>query len=359
MKLKFDAETSSLPLIDNEIELKGLSEESSSNDSQMLQDGIEAAQRGDRADARHLLMRVTESDAKNESAWMWLASISEYPEELLVFLNNVLAVNPKNEKALKWAEETKTLLAKTFVQRGVDAKEAGQNDFAKQCFLQAIVHDSQSELAWLWLASVSDSSEEKISHLNRVLSINPNNEDAEKSLKKARTKMAKKLLGKAKEAANSGNDSKTEKLLEEVVKLEPENEDAWMMKSEYASSPAEKVSYLEKVLNINPENQSARGLVEQARIEKAHSMLANARSLTASGKNDEAKEVLKEILELDPQFEDALFLRVDLADSIDEKVANIEKILDANPDNQKALELLESTKRKKAQSLLAKAKAAL
>jgi len=359
MKLKFDAETSSLPIIDNEIELQGLSEDSSSENTEMLQDGIEAAQKGDRAEARHLLMRVTEADPKNESAWLWLASISEYPEELLVFLNNVLGINPKNEKALKWAEETKSVLAKTFIQRGVDAKDADQRDFAKQCFLQAIVHDSQSELAWLWLASVSDSSEEKISHLNRVLSINPKNEDAEKSLVKAKAKMAQKLLAKAKDADNAGDKAETEKLLEEVIKLEPESEEAWMMKSQYASSPAEKVSHLEKVLSINPDNQSAAGLLEQAQIEKAHSMLAKAKSLTSSGKNDEAKSLLEEILSLDPEFEDALFLRVDLADSIDERVANIEKILSINPNNDKAIDLLESTKLKKAQSLLAKAKAAL
>lgn len=359
MKLKFDEETSSLPLIDNEIELQGLSDDSSSENIQMLQDGIEAAQKGERAEARHLLMRVTEADSKNESAWLWLASISEYPEELLVFLNNVLSVNPENERALKWAEETKGVLAKTFIQRGVDAKESGQLDFAKQCFLQAIVHDSQSELAWLWLASVSDSSEEKISHLNRVLSINPENEDAEKSLNKAKAKMAQKLLAKAQDAANSGKDKETKKLLNEIIKLEPENEDAWMMKAEYASSPAKKVSHLERVLSINPNNQSASGLLEQAQVEKAHSMLAEARSLTASGKNDEANELLEEILTLDPKFEDALFLKVDLANSIDEKIANIEKILVINPNNQKAADLLESAKLKKAQSLLAKARAAL
>ena len=56
----------------------------------MLRMGVKLAQEGNRADARHLLLRVTEADSENETAWLWLASISEYPEELLIFLQNVL-----------------------------------------------------------------------------------------------------------------------------------------------------------------------------------------------------------------------------------------------------------------------------
>ena len=56
----------------------------------MLRSGIALAKEGKRADARQMLLRVTESEPTNETAWLWLASISEYPEELLVFLQNVL-----------------------------------------------------------------------------------------------------------------------------------------------------------------------------------------------------------------------------------------------------------------------------
>ena len=90
----------------------------------------------------------------------WLRS-ANYPEELLVFLRNVLNVNPANERAIEWSKATKSLLAKTFVQRGIDAQKQGQTDFAKQCFLQAIFNDDQNELSWLWLASITESVEEK------------------------------------------------------------------------------------------------------------------------------------------------------------------------------------------------------
>ena len=80
-----------------------------------LNQGIKAAQAGNRAQARTSLTQVTELDPRNESAWLWLASISEYPEELLGFLNHVLEINPENKRALEWKAATHGLLSKTFV----------------------------------------------------------------------------------------------------------------------------------------------------------------------------------------------------------------------------------------------------
>ncbi|MGI8555461.1 MAG: hypothetical protein ACR2LT_03780, partial [Pyrinomonadaceae bacterium] len=47
--------------------------------AQILADGIRLAEDGSRAEARQLLVRVTETTPENETAWLWLASISEYP----------------------------------------------------------------------------------------------------------------------------------------------------------------------------------------------------------------------------------------------------------------------------------------
>src|SRR5688500_12759693 len=125
--------------------------------NEALREGVQAAQAGDRAKARTALLRATEIDPSSESAWLWLASISEYPEELLVFLNNVLDINPHNARATEWMSATKSLLAKTFVQRGVDAANGGQAGFAAQCFNQALENDQSNADAWLWLARLSDS----------------------------------------------------------------------------------------------------------------------------------------------------------------------------------------------------------
>lgn len=266
MKLELESNNASLPVVNNADVDEMISDNNSAEITQMLRNGIEAAQKGDRADARTLLLRVTEADANNENAWLWLASISEYPEELLVFLKNVLNINPNNERAIEWAKATETLMAKTFVQRGIDAAKNEQKDFAKQCFLQAIVHDGKNELAWLWLASVSGSPEEKISHLQKVLSINPDNENALSSLKNAKSQMAESLLPRANNAAIAGNRKEALRILDEILHDSPSFEDGWMLKAHLAESFEEKMAYFEEVLEINPNNQVARANLDSLQM---------------------------------------------------------------------------------------------
>ena len=237
--------------------------------SEMLRAGIKAAQEGNRSEARNLLINVTEVDSSNENAWLWLASISEYPEELLVFLRNVLSINPYNERALEWSKATRCLLAKTFVGRGIDAHKQNQHDFAKQCFLQAIVNDDKNEMAWLWLASTTDSFEEKISHLQKVLRINPENETAQASLKAATSQKLQSRMRKANAAAVSGRHDEANEILDEILQNLPDVEDAWILKAYLTNSFDEKLAYFEKVLEINPANETAQMSLNSIRAMKA------------------------------------------------------------------------------------------
>ncbi len=254
MKLDFETNTSTVDFVDNSYVNDVNSDNGSAETMQMLRDGIKAAQSGNRAEARQLLLRVTDAEPKNENAWLWLASISEYPEELLIFLNNVLSINSANERALEWAGATKTLLSKTFVQRGIDASKETHTDFAKQCFLQAIVHDTDNEMAWLWLASVCDSVEEKLTHLQKVLSINPENETAFALLQSAKRQLAETQMQKAIAAAVADDHTSAHRLLQDVMRQAPEFEEAWVLKSYLANSFSDKISCFKKILEFNPNN---------------------------------------------------------------------------------------------------------
>jgi twitching motility two-component system response regulator PilG len=237
---------------------------------QFLRNGIEAAKSGNRNEARILLMRVAEAEPKNETAWLWLASISEYPEELLVFLQNVLNVNPENKRAIEWTKQTKSLLAKNVVQRGIAASQENQKAIAKQCFMQAIAHDNQNEMAWLWLASIVDSAEEKISHLKKVLNINPENETAISSLKLVKNQMAQAVLKKANQAVVVGDRDTARNYLHEAMKHDDKCEEVWLLKAHLADSFDEKVGHFSKVLEINPNHESARaGLVSIEAVMKS------------------------------------------------------------------------------------------
>ncbi len=256
MKLEFESNVAEVPSFAGNYTADTESAEAM-DVSRTLQAGVKAAQEGNRSDARTLLLQVTEAAPDNENAWLWLASISDYPEELLVFLNNVLNINPNNARALEWAHATKSLLAKNFVQRGVDASNEAQMDLARQCFLQAVVNDERNEMAWFWLASIADSAEEKLSHLQKVLNINPDNETAVKALQTAKSQITEALLRKANAAAIAGERETAGEMLQKILKQTPESEEAWILKSYLADSFSDKVVCFERVLSINPENDAA------------------------------------------------------------------------------------------------------
>ncbi len=256
MKLDFESNASSISTIDEEF-CNDIYEDIHAKASAQLQAGIKAAQEGSRAEAKHLLLRVTETEPGNEEAWMWLASVSEYPEELLGFLGHVLQINPHNERALEWTKSTKNLLSQSFVQRGTEASKASQKDFARQCFRQAIAQDAENETAWVWLASVSDSAEEKITHLQKALTLNPENDNAKFMLKALKNQRTDGVLQKAVWSAVAGELEAAKHQLEEILRNTPELVEGWVLKSFLVDSFEEKIDCFEKILDLDDENELA------------------------------------------------------------------------------------------------------
>jgi CheY-like chemotaxis protein len=295
MRLEFEPNSSALPFVENE----AVDQSAASEVERMLREGVRAAQEGKRAEARTLLLRVTEADADSENAWLWLASISEYPEELLVFLNNVLRVNSQNERALEWHKATKSLLAKTLVQRGVEAAGENRKDFARQCFEQALEHESENEMAWLWMASIADSEDEQTACFERVLSLNPENETAQASLKAIQTQKTNTLFQEALCAAFDGRHIDAQGVLEHVLSRDGELEDAWVLKSHLAGSFEERAECFLKLRALNPENEMAKAnlaswrmladkLVEQPQAEAVTEFTTEAEFIAAVIAREEA-----------------------------------------------------------------------
>lgn len=225
---------------------------------QKLKAGIEAARAGNRAEARLLLLEVADAEPDNEDVWLHLASVGEYPEEVRVFLNNALQINPSNERARQWARQTEQVLADNFAVRGIAAKDAGQNDYARQYFRQSLALDERHEAAWLGLAAIVDSDEERQSHYERVLSVNPENETALQALAEARERTVERLLTRATAEAFAGDYDAAEDTLDSVFAQTADAEEAWLLRAFLTPSLDEKNECWESVLRLNAENELAR-----------------------------------------------------------------------------------------------------
>lgn len=285
--------------------------------------GIKSAQAGDRVKARTLLTAAADLNPESESAWLWLASISEYPEELLVFLNHVLEINPHNERALSWGRSTKALMAKTLIQRGVDASAEGNRDLAIECFDQAIEYDPRNETAWMWMASLAEDERRKIELLERVLSINPDNADAKAAVHAAHQEARDRLLNDARRAAAGGNFAVSHAYVNELLNKFPNDEQAWELRSHTVSDLGERAEAYEMLLTINPDNTLARAGVESLR-----SILAAAH--VVDPKDEITEEVLETPMEIEAPSElvsidDDAILEFSGSDELDESaIENID-----------------------------------
>lgn len=65
----------------------------------VLKQGIAAARAGQRSEARQLLTRIIQADARNEQAWLWLAAVVDDPLQQRTCLQRVLDINPNNSRA--------------------------------------------------------------------------------------------------------------------------------------------------------------------------------------------------------------------------------------------------------------------
>jgi len=65
----------------------------------MVREGISAYRAGRKDEARALLLRAVEIDQYNEQAWLWLSAVVESVDEQRTCLENVLTINPGNDRA--------------------------------------------------------------------------------------------------------------------------------------------------------------------------------------------------------------------------------------------------------------------
>ena len=70
-----------------------------SNADALVREGIKAYREGKKDEARDLLLQAVEINDQNEQAWMWLSAVVDTAEDQQTCLENVLTINPNNEKA--------------------------------------------------------------------------------------------------------------------------------------------------------------------------------------------------------------------------------------------------------------------
>jgi twitching motility two-component system response regulator PilG len=304
--------------------------------SELLSEGIAAAQTGDHVLARTLLLQVTDQAPNNELAWLWLASIVDVPEHRLAFLERALGINPNNQQAQSWLQAAHAQISQSLLQKGIAAARDGHKGQAARFLRQATDQDAHNEAAWLWLSSVAEAPEERLAALDKVLEMNPANEQAIAWLLPARSQCARKFMHQAVTEANNGNKDSARELFLQATDYEPENETTWLWLASLAEMPEDQLGFLQRVLDINPQHPQALSQSAVARTQLARNLLQKGIAAASAGHRELAKEIVTDVMEYDENLEDAWLLRAYVANAPEEKVEFFEKALSINPNSDRA-----------------------
>lgn len=137
------------------------------------------------------------------------------------------------------------------------------------------------------------------------------------------------LLRQGITAARAGDRAKARILFRDATNAEPMNENAWLWYAGMAETPFEAMACLEHVLSINPKNERAKSGLKSARL--------NA-GVAAAKANDRglARELLLRTSEDDPNNETVWLWLSGVTEDPYEAVTYLQRVLQLNPNNERA-----------------------
>jgi tetratricopeptide (TPR) repeat protein len=162
-----------------------------------LQRGIEAARAGRKLEARDLLLKVVEENPRNELAWIWLSVLVDSLEDKITACENVLTINPANEKVRAYLRTLQLKQEESLQRRELNESqellrqartlaERGDVTGALRLADQATQRQNDYEDAWLLIAELSPQATQRIEALEKALAINSSNASTRWSLEQAR-----------------------------------------------------------------------------------------------------------------------------------------------------------------------------
>jgi twitching motility two-component system response regulator PilG len=149
----------------------------------LLRDALASARNGDKVRSHNLFALAVDLDPSNEAAWLWYANTASDPALAVRGLRMALRLNPTNQPAT-------AALPTALYRAGVTAAKNRDRAAAAEYLAEATALDPANEGAWLWRAGVCDEPTDALGFLERVLKLNPNNEQARAGAAKLRAQLA-------------------------------------------------------------------------------------------------------------------------------------------------------------------------
>lgn len=163
----------------------------------LLEQAIEAARAGRKSEACDLLLKVVDENPQSEIAWMWLSGLVDSLEDRMIACENVLTINPANEKVRSYLLELQQQYRSLQEQKNIDdalelfnqaksSMERRDLDRALRLARQAVEKHDGYEDAWLLIGQFSPNVNQRVAALENAQRLNPLNGQTTLVLEQAR-----------------------------------------------------------------------------------------------------------------------------------------------------------------------------
>jgi CheY-like chemotaxis protein len=143
---------------------------------ELLREGVAASKAGNDATARELFLQVAHEDPSDETAWIYLASVTNAVHLRISYIRRALEINPQNARARLLMETCRKTVAEGLVRKAKEAVRSGNQEDAANFLLAASEFDPGSEDSWIGLACLNGPAEDRETILRQALQVNPANE---------------------------------------------------------------------------------------------------------------------------------------------------------------------------------------
>lgn len=150
----------------------------------LLEAGIQALKIGWQQDAQNLIFKAIARDPTNAEAWLWMAEAYTELEERIRCLEQVVSLEPDNEKVQDRLRDLRDQQIQGWIEEGFSALERDDPAHARERFLEVVDVREENLDAWWGLAQASESVDDQVICLENVLTLDPDHTEAREWLSK-------------------------------------------------------------------------------------------------------------------------------------------------------------------------------
>ena len=148
-----------------------------------LQVAIAKAKAGHELSARDLFVEIVRSEPDNKLAWLWLIGLLDDPDALIHACENVLRLDPDDERVRRRLNELLAKKSAQYAQQVGERMREAQRFFADEQPEYALLRlrevleiDPKNEKAWGLIAKYSIDLDEQVHALGELAALDPKNE---------------------------------------------------------------------------------------------------------------------------------------------------------------------------------------